>query len=192
MVLAIDFLHTSGLVHRNLKPENVLINVNGYVRLANFDAAKMIGRGRTYTLCGTPDYMAPELTEFRGYGQAVDFWSLGVMLYEMVAGHPPFAGPDVGVLFANIAKSKYQISASFSPPLRNLIKGIVQVRSHLYYNNNNSNFTLINGIKKCIMQLIFKQIKKNRFHNFADNMNVILFLTRLIKHYLLIIGIFSF
>lgn len=126
MVLAVEFLHASGLAHRNVKPENALVNINGYLRLANFGASKLVGRGRTYTLCGTPDYMAPELVAFRGYGAAVDFWSLGVVVYEMVAGCLPFAAPDVGALFDRIARGRYDVPATFSPPLRSLIRGLVQ------------------------------------------------------------------
>lgn len=133
MVLAIEFLHASGLAHRNVKPENALVNINGYLRLANFGASKLVGRGRTYTLCGTPDYMAPELVTFKGYGLTVDFWSLGVVLYEMVAGRLPFAAPDVGALFENIARGRYNVSASFSPPLRSLIRGLIQASPAKYY-----------------------------------------------------------
>lgn len=127
IVLAIEFLHSSGLVYRNLKPENVLLNINGYVRLANFSMVKKIDRGRTYTLCGTPDYMAPELISFKGYSLAVDYWSLGIIMFEMVAGHPPFLAKDVSALFENITIGKYKMAPSFSPPLQNLIRGMIEV-----------------------------------------------------------------
>lgn len=125
--MAIEFLHSSGLVYRNLKPENVLLNINGYVRLANFSMVKKIDRGRTYTLCGTPEYMAPELISFKGYSVAVDYWSLGIIIFEMVAGHTPFLATDDRILFENIAIGKYKMAPSFSPPLQNLIRGLVQV-----------------------------------------------------------------
>lgn len=128
IVLAAEFLHASGMVHRNVKPENVLVNVNGYVRLANFGAAKQLGRGgRAYTLCGTPDYMAPEVVTYKGYGLAVDHWSLGVVLFEMVAGRQPFGAADVGAVFENAVRGRYRAPASFSPQLRSLIHGLVQV-----------------------------------------------------------------
>lgn len=127
IILAIEFLHSSGLVYRNLKPENVLVNINGYVRLANFSMVKKIGRGRTYTLCGTPDYMAPELISLKDYGLAVDYWSLGIILFEMVAGQLPFLAPDIRSLFENIVSGKYTMSPSFSPPLQKLVKGMIQV-----------------------------------------------------------------
>lgn len=132
IVLAVEFLHALGLVYRNFKPENVLITINGYLQLSDFSLSKRIGRGRTYTLCGTPDYMAPELIAFTGYSRAVDFWSSGVMLYEMVAGHLPFAGRNLNDLFENIAYSKYIICESFSPPLQDLITKIVQVNLNRY------------------------------------------------------------
>ncbi|KAF0718756.1 cAMP-dependent protein kinase catalytic subunit beta-like, partial [Aphis craccivora] len=128
ILLGVEFLHATGLVHRNLKPENVLVNVNGYVRLSGFGESKLIGRAsRTYSLCGTPDYMPPEMVGFRGYGLAVDYWSLGIMLYEMAAARPPFIGPDVGVLFGRILRGEYRMDNMFSPPLQNLIQNLVQV-----------------------------------------------------------------
>ncbi|XP_060845651.1 cAMP-dependent protein kinase catalytic subunit alpha-like [Rhopalosiphum padi] len=127
ILLGIEFLHAAGLVHRNLKPENILVNVNGYVRLSGFGDSKLIGRAsRTYSLCGTPDYMPPEMVGFRGYGLAVDYWSLGILLYEMAAAHPPFIGPDVGVLFGRILRGEYRMGNMFSPPLRNLIQNLIQ------------------------------------------------------------------
>ncbi|VVC34542.1 Protein kinase domain,Protein kinase-like domain,AGC-kinase, C-terminal [Cinara cedri] len=117
IILGIEFLHAVGLVHRNLKPENVLVNINGYVRLADFTMMKLIGRGRTYTLCGTPDYMAPELIKFKAYGLAVDYWSLGIMIYEMIAGRPLFFGSD----------------EDLSKRLGNLKNGIGDIKNHIWF-----------------------------------------------------------
>jgi len=74
-------------VHRDLKPENLLLDASGYLKITDFGYAKVLGAdGRTFTLCGTPEYMAPEMIHGTGHGKGVDLWALGVLTYEMLAG----------------------------------------------------------------------------------------------------------
>lgn len=97
VILAIEYLHERDIVYRDLKPENILLGANGYVKLADFGFAKQVP-DRTWTLCGTPEYLAPEIIQSQGHGKAVDYWSLGILLFEMLAGYPPFySSSPIGV-----------------------------------------------------------------------------------------------
>ena len=88
IVLALAFLHTKGIIHRDLKPENVLLSRQGYVLLTDFGLATESERPRT--VCGTNEYMAPEMLTRKGYSKQVDYWSLGCLVHEMITGRPPF------------------------------------------------------------------------------------------------------
>lgn len=92
IVLALGYLHSNGIVHRDLKPENVLMDANGYICLADFGLAKFLKdkEDQTYSFCGTAEYLAPEILDMKGHGFSVDWWTLGILMYEMATGRPPF------------------------------------------------------------------------------------------------------
>lgn len=91
IILGMGFLHSKQIVYRDLKTENVLMDINGYVSLADFGMAKYIQPDETeYSLCGTPEYLAPEVLSGEGHGLASDWWALGILIYEMIIGIPPF------------------------------------------------------------------------------------------------------
>ncbi|KAJ3610689.1 hypothetical protein NHX12_022781 [Muraenolepis orangiensis] len=92
---AFDYLHIRGIVYRDLKPENLLLTSDGYVKMADFGFAKKIGLGKkTWTFCGTPEYVAPEVIMNKGHDFGADCWSLGILIFELLTGNPPFSGSD--------------------------------------------------------------------------------------------------
>ena len=96
-----------GLMHRDLKPENLLLTEDGRVIVTDFGFAKKLEPGqRTYTTCGTPDYLAPEIIRSRGHGKPVDWWAFGVLVYEMATGFPPFYHDSVIEIYKKIIKGK--------------------------------------------------------------------------------------
>ena len=105
MATALYYLHSFGIAHRDLKPENLLLDAAGYVKLVDFGFAKKLKDGETTrTFCGTPDYMPPELIRNKGHDTSADFWSLGILIFEMLRGMPPFADSDSMKTYSRILK----------------------------------------------------------------------------------------
>lgn len=93
MILAIEYLHAQSIIYRDIKPENIMIDENGYLKMIDMGTAKIlkgVKSGRTFTIIGTPHYMAPEIITGKGYNYLVDLWSIGVCLYEFMCGAVPF------------------------------------------------------------------------------------------------------
>ncbi|XP_055543281.1 cAMP-dependent protein kinase catalytic subunit beta-like [Wyeomyia smithii] len=136
VALALEYLHYMNLIYRDLKPENILIDTKGYVKITDFGFCKLI-RDRTWTLCGTPEYLAPEIIQSKGYGKSVDWWSYGILLYEMVAGYAPFYSHtgDQIALFERICKGRVRFPAQISSDLRNLVQNLLQIDLTKRYGN---------------------------------------------------------
>ncbi|XP_028042100.1 cAMP-dependent protein kinase catalytic subunit 1-like [Bombyx mandarina] len=126
VILALEYLHYCEVVHRDIKPENILIDSNGYLKLCDFGFCKVLKK-KTWTLCGTPEYLAPEVITSKGYSFSVDWWALGVLIFEMEAGHPPFFASDPNKLYEKVLVGSYKCPENMSPECKNLLKGLLQV-----------------------------------------------------------------
>lgn len=139
-----EYLHGKNIVYRDLKPENILIEKTGYLKLTDFGFAKII-EGRTYTLCGTPEYLAPEIILNKGHGKPVDWWTTGILLYEMIAGIDPFSDDDPMMVYQKILKGKIKFPSTFDSNAKSLVKHLLEADLTKRYGNLKGGVSDIKG-----------------------------------------------
>ncbi|KAM7349943.1 ribosomal protein S6 kinase II [Cochliomyia hominivorax] len=150
LALALNHLHSLGIIYRDLKPENILLDENGHIALTDFGLSKQpLDGSKTYSFCGTVEYMAPEIVNRKGHDFAADWWSFGVLMYEMLTGNLPFHGQSRQETMNQILRSKLGMPENLSPEAQALLRalfkrnpqnrlgagpnGILDIKAHCFF-----------------------------------------------------------
>ncbi|SOV17109.1 RAC-beta serine/threonine protein kinase [Plasmodium sp. gorilla clade G2] len=188
IILALEYLHELNIIYRDLKPENVLLDELGHIRLTDFGLSKegITETNLTKSLCGTPEYLAPEIIEQTGHGKAVDWWSLGIMLYEMLTGELPFNNSNRNILFESIKYEKLTYPKNLSPKAVDLLKKLFEknpkkrlgsgstdaqeIKKHPFFKNVNWDDVLYKKVKPPFKPKLFNQLDLQNFDKEFLNM----------------------
>jgi len=185
VVLAFEYMHSKNIVYRDLKPENLLLDQDGYLKVTDFGFAKDISAGRTWTLCGTPDYLAPEIVAGKGHGKGVDWWTLGVFIYEMLASYPPFYDEDPMKTYAKIMHGSITFPSHFSKEAVSIVKkllhhkhtkrlGVVKggarlIKKHTWFKKFEWTKLIKRDLKPSIIPKIKDQYDLTNFDDYPDD-----------------------
>lgn len=121
VMVALEYMHERDIVYRDLKPENIVLDALGHVRLVDFGFARHLENGRCNSFCGSPFYIAPEMLSSQNYGKSVDIWAVGVLLFELLTGYPPFSGNTANEVYRKILFSNLEVPPSLDSESRDLL-----------------------------------------------------------------------
>ena len=196
---AVSFLHLNNIIHRDIKPENILIDENNILKLCDFGWSKEIDLEKRHTICGTVEYMAPEIIQRENYDFGVDIWSLGIFLYEMIIGHSPFYAKEIKNIKINIKEHNIEFNDNLSDNCKDLIKKLLNSNPEKRFKlkdiykhpfiienmRNDGNDNMGNKIysKKEKSKFVFKKerscslknlfsVENKRFENLKGNLNI--------------------
>ncbi|EGC38640.1 hypothetical protein DICPUDRAFT_96852 [Dictyostelium purpureum] len=122
---ALRYCHSKHVIHRDIKPENLLIGINGEIKIADFGWSVHAPNTKRNTFCGTLEYLPPEVVENKGYDQTADVWSLGILIYEFLVGHSPFASDEEQRIFNNIKENEVHYPSAISTDAKDLISKLL-------------------------------------------------------------------
>uniref|UniRef100_A0A8C5FXR7 Ribosomal protein S6 kinase n=1 Tax=Gadus morhua TaxID=8049 RepID=A0A8C5FXR7_GADMO len=158
LALALDHLHSLGIIYRDLKPENILLDEDGHIKITDFGLSKeaIENDKRAYSFCGTIEYMAPEVVNRRGHTQSADWWSFGVLMFEMLTGSLPFQGKDRKETMALILKAKLGMPQFLSPEVQSLLRAL--------FKRNPTNRAGPDGVEEIKQHRFFAPVDWNRLY----------------------------
>ena len=188
IALALEYLHKKGIIYRDLTPENILMDENGYLKLSDFGMAKKLKENeKTLSFCGTPEYLAPEIITMEGHDKTVDWWSFGILLFEMIYGKSPFYMENINKMYELIKTSpvKFPKKINLSEEAKDIIQkllekspknrlgskgGIEEIKKHPFFAK--IDFNLIE--QKKVQAPFVPEVNKDsdgQYYNDEDNMD---------------------
>lgn len=202
ITMTIEYLHdVLGIAYRDMKPENILLDADGHIRLVDFGFAKQVDNRETYTLCGTPEYLAPEVIHNSGHGLAVDWWSLGILIYEFLVGQPPFWDQNPMRIYEQIVEGNIRYPQNMPPAAQNIISllcktnpserlghisgGSVRVKSHPFFQEIVWDDLFYRRVKGPIIPRLSHPADTTNFEEYpdSDTKNITIYTDELKKKY---------
>ena len=186
IVCIFEYLHSSDIIYRDLPPENLLLDATGYIQITDFGFAKRVAF-KTYTLCGTPEYIAPEVLLNKGHGKGVDWWTLGILMFEMMTGQPPFVDDDPMGIYQQILAGKVTFPRHFDRNAKSLVKklliadltkrygclknGAGDIKKHKWFNGFDYNQLLARAMQAPVIPPVASQSDTSNFDPYPDSVD---------------------